>query len=187
MSWLHAFVPNICNVENIWSWSFFPLKQFRNFRFNFLLHCSVIGLPYSWFLFLFLLFRERDIDKDGKISFNEFFYGLFDLVRTYDEENHNVSHHSDASVDAPAIMLFNQLDIDGDGYLILVISIIIVDFKILITSSINHLWYFSVYFSRHLSDVELLPIIGKIHPSERYYAKQQADYFISQVWTLTSG
>ncbi|KAK4261892.1 hypothetical protein QN277_004828 [Acacia crassicarpa] len=91
--------------------------------------------------------RERDIDKDGKINFNEFFHGLFDLVRTYDEENHNVSHHSDVSVDAPARMLFNQLDTDGDG---------------------------------HLSDVELLPIIGKIHPSERYYAKQQADYFISQ-------
>uniref|UniRef100_A0A7N0U7I8 EF-hand domain-containing protein n=1 Tax=Kalanchoe fedtschenkoi TaxID=63787 RepID=A0A7N0U7I8_KALFE len=32
----------------------------------------------------------------------------------------------------------------------------------------------------HLSDTELLPIIGKLHPSEHYYAKQQADYIISQ-------
>ena len=38
---------------------------------------------------------------------------------------------------------------------------------------------------RYLSDVELLPIIGKIHPSEQYYAKQQADYIISQVLNLT--
>ena len=37
---------------------------------------------------------------------------------------------------------------------------------------------------RYLSDVELLPIIGKLHPSERYYAKQQADYIISQVYRL---
>ncbi|CAL0320631.1 unnamed protein product [Lupinus luteus] len=32
----------------------------------------------------------------------------------------------------------------------------------------------------YLSDIELLPIIGKIHPCEHYYAKQQADYIISQ-------
>ncbi|KAE8672737.1 hypothetical protein F3Y22_tig00111834pilonHSYRG00051 [Hibiscus syriacus] len=35
-------------------------------------------------------------------------------------------------------------------------------------------------FNRLLSDEELLPIIGKIHPSERNYAKQQSDYIISQ-------
>lgn len=34
---------------------------------------------------------------------------------------------------------------------------------------------------RYLSDAELLPIIEKLHPSEHYYAKQQADYIISQV------
>jgi Ca2+-binding EF-hand superfamily protein len=33
---------------------------------------------------------------------------------------------------------------------------------------------------RFLSAEELLPIIGKLHPSERYYAKQQAEYTISQ-------
>jgi len=38
---------------------------------------------------------------------------------------------------------------------------------------------------RYLSDIELLPIIGKLHPSEHYYAKQQADYIISQVLYLT--
>ncbi|XP_010031375.2 reticulocalbin-2 [Eucalyptus grandis] len=91
--------------------------------------------------------RERDSDKDGKVNFKEFFHGLFDLVRNYDEESHNSSHNSDDSMEAPARVLFNQLDKDGDGY---------------------------------LSDVELLPVIGKLHPSERYYAKQQADYILSQ-------
>jgi Ca2+-binding EF-hand superfamily protein len=91
--------------------------------------------------------RERDSDKDGKVSFKEFFHGLFDLVRNYDEENHNSSHISDDSSEAPAKQLFAQLDRDGDGF---------------------------------LSHMELLPIIGKLHPSECYYAKQQADYMISQ-------
>ncbi|XP_052203900.1 uncharacterized protein LOC127809188 [Diospyros lotus] len=91
--------------------------------------------------------RERDTDKDGKISFKEFFHGLFDFVRNYDEEGHNSTHGSDDSNEAPARKLFAELDKDGDGY---------------------------------LSDVELLPVIGKLHPSEGYYAKQQADYIISQ-------
>jgi hypothetical protein len=38
-----------------------------------------------------------------------------------------------------------------------------------------------LYMCRYLSDFELLPIIGKLHPSEHYYAKQQAEYIISQV------
>ncbi|XP_038697171.1 calumenin-like isoform X1 [Tripterygium wilfordii] len=91
--------------------------------------------------------RERDSDKDGKLNFKEFFNGLFDLVRNYDEDCHNASHVSDDLVEAPAKVLFKQLDRDGDGY---------------------------------LSDVELLPVIEKIHPSERYYAKQHAAYMISQ-------
>ncbi|GAV62343.1 EF_hand_3 domain-containing protein/EF_hand_5 domain-containing protein/EF_hand_6 domain-containing protein [Cephalotus follicularis] len=91
--------------------------------------------------------RERDSDKDGKVNFKEFFHGLFDLVRNYDEEDHNSSHVSHDSMEAPARQLFSQLDKDGD---------------------------------RFLSDVELSPIIGKLHPSEHYYAKQQADYIIAQ-------
>ncbi|XP_030945803.1 uncharacterized protein LOC126714860 [Quercus robur] len=91
--------------------------------------------------------RERDTDKDGKVNFKEFFHGLFDMVRNYDEEGHNSSHQFDDSMEGPAKKLFAQLDKDGDGY---------------------------------LSDVELLPVIGKLHPSESYYAKQQADYIISQ-------
>ncbi|XP_015886803.2 uncharacterized protein LOC107421954 isoform X1 [Ziziphus jujuba] len=91
--------------------------------------------------------RERDTDRDGKINFKEFFHGLFDLVRNYDDESHNSAHDSDDSMEIPAKHLFAQLDKDGDGY---------------------------------LSDVELLPIIGKLHPSEHYYAKQQADYIIGQ-------
>ncbi|MBA0828924.1 hypothetical protein Goarm_013550, partial [Gossypium armourianum] len=94
--------------------------------------------------------RERDTDRDGKVNFDEFFHGLFDLVRNYDEEDHNSSHPSHDSLESPARHLFSQLDKDGD---------------------------------RLLSEEELLPIIGKIHPSERYYAKQQADYIISQPMT----
>ncbi|WVZ21601.1 hypothetical protein V8G54_008923 [Vigna mungo] len=91
--------------------------------------------------------RERDTDRDGKVNFKEFFHGLFDLVRNYDDESHNYLNHSDNSMDAPARVLFGQLDKDVDGY---------------------------------LSDAELLPIVEKLHPSEHYYAKQQADYIISQ-------
>ncbi|KAJ8759335.1 hypothetical protein K2173_006855 [Erythroxylum novogranatense] len=97
--------------------------------------------------------RERDSDRDGKINFKEFFHGLFDLVKNYDEESHNASV-SDGPMEAPAKLLFEEIDKDGDGY---------------------------------LDDTELLPIIGKLHPSERYYAKQQADYVISQADTDQDG
>ncbi|PWA78468.1 calcium-binding EF hand family protein [Artemisia annua] len=99
--------------------------------------------------------RERDTDKDGKVNFKEFFHGLFDLVRNYDEESHNSSHESNNdALESPARKFFAELDKDADGF---------------------------------LSDVELLPIIGKLHPSERYYAKQQADYIISQADTDKDG
>ncbi|KAL4570085.1 hypothetical protein LXL04_025736 [Taraxacum kok-saghyz] len=98
--------------------------------------------------------RERDSDKDGKVNFKEFFHGLFDLVRNYDEDGHNSSHESGDSLESPARTFFAQLDKDGDGF---------------------------------LSDVEMLSIIGKLHPSERYYAKQQADYIISQADTDKDG
>ncbi|KAK4774522.1 hypothetical protein SAY86_009457 [Trapa natans] len=89
--------------------------------------------------------RERDSDKDGKVNFKEFFHGLFDLVRNYEDNQH--SSHFDDTAETPAKVLFSQLDKDADGY---------------------------------LTDVELLPIMEKLHPSEQYYAKQQADYIISQ-------
>lgn len=91
--------------------------------------------------------RERDTDKDGKVSFKEYFHGLFDVVRNYEEDTHDSSHNSEEATEAPARKLFAELDKDGD---------------------------------RYLSAEELLPVIGKLHPSERYYAKQQADYIISQ-------
>ncbi|GAU28795.1 hypothetical protein TSUD_357810 [Trifolium subterraneum] len=87
------------------------------------------------------------MDRDGKVNFKEFFHGLFDLVRNYDEGSYNDSRHFDDSMDASARVLFSQLDKDGDGY---------------------------------LSDIELLPIIGKLHPSGHHYAKQQAEDIISQ-------
>ncbi|KAA3488482.1 reticulocalbin-2-like [Gossypium australe] len=105
-------------------------------------------MTFAPFFFFFSL-RERDADKDGKVNFDEFFHGVFDLVINHDEEGHNSFHPSDYSMGAetPAKRMFSQLDKDGD---------------------------------RLLSDEELLPIIGKLHPSERYYAKQQADYIILQ-------
>lgn len=91
--------------------------------------------------------RERDTDKDGKINFEEFFHGIFHMVRNYDEEDNHTSHESDDSSKGQARTLFAQLDKDGHGY---------------------------------LSDAELLPIIGKIHPTEEYYAKQQSEYIMQQ-------
>uniref|UniRef100_A0A453NSV6 EF-hand domain-containing protein n=4 Tax=Pooideae TaxID=147368 RepID=A0A453NSV6_AEGTS len=38
-----------------------------------------------------------------------------------------------------------------------------------------------------LSADELKPIIGKLHPAENFYAKQQADYVISQADTNKDG
>ncbi|RWR78091.1 calumenin [Cinnamomum micranthum f. kanehirae] len=98
--------------------------------------------------------RERDTDRDGKLGFKEFFHGLFDLLRDYEEVGHNTSHESDDMMEAPAKKLFAELDKDNDGY---------------------------------LSEGELLLVIDKIHPSERYYAKQQADYVISQADTNKDG
>lgn len=61
--------------------------------------------------------RERDTDKDGKLNFKEFFHGLFDLVRNYEEVGHNSSHGIDDTRDAPAKKLFAELDKDNDGYI----------------------------------------------------------------------
>lgn len=75
----------------------------------------VILLVYL-FNFPFCLLRERDTDKDGKLNFKEFFHGLFDMVRNYDEEGHNSSNQVGDSTEDPARTLFAQLDKDGDGY-----------------------------------------------------------------------
>ena len=57
-------------------------------------------------------FRQRDKDEDGKLNFQEYFHGLFDSLRNYDEV-HNVSTTSET---APAKKLFQDLDQDKDGY-----------------------------------------------------------------------
>lgn len=85
--------------------------------------------------------RERDKDKDGKLSFQEYFHGLFDSIRNYDDD------HNQSDSDAPAKKLFAQLDLNNDGFLT-------VD--------------------------EIQPVIGNLHPSERFYAKQQAEYVLQQ-------
>lgn len=77
----------------------------------------IIFLPhFPLICYLFQFYRERDSDRDGKVNFKEFFHGLFDLVRNYDEEAHNSSHESDDTLEAPAKKLFTQLDKDGDGW-----------------------------------------------------------------------
>lgn len=58
--------------------------------------------------------RERDTDKDGKVNFKEFFHGLFDTVRNYEEDDHDSSQDSEESSEAPARKLFAELDKDGD-------------------------------------------------------------------------
>jgi hypothetical protein len=80
-----------------------------------LLHLVTLSLIVPSLLIIPSL-RERDSDKDGKVNFQEFFHGLFDLVRNYDEEGHNSSHLSDNLMEAPAKKLFDELDKDGDGY-----------------------------------------------------------------------
>ncbi|XP_020596408.1 calumenin isoform X2 [Phalaenopsis equestris] len=87
--------------------------------------------------------RERDKDRDGKLSFQEYFNGLFDSLRNIEE----VYNHSDTSDGAQSNKLFKELDKDNDGF---------------------------------LTEDELIPVIGNLHPSERYYAKQQADYVLTQ-------
>ncbi|KAL4194588.1 hypothetical protein AMTRI_Chr05g60110 [Amborella trichopoda] len=61
--------------------------------------------------------KERDIDKDGKLNFQEFFHGLFDLIRSYDEIDSNYTHESDPLKETPAKKLFDELDKDKDGFL----------------------------------------------------------------------
>lgn len=87
--------------------------------------------------------RESDTDRDGKVSFIEFAYALFDLEINYDEESYYDSHHSDVSMDAFVEAFFNQLD----GYLL---------------------------------DIELLSIIGNLHPSGHYYAMKSEEYLVSE-------
>lgn len=76
------------------------------------------------FLIWFFNFRERDQDKDGKLNFQEFFNGLFSLVRAHDEVE-TTSHETDSSGEAPAKKLFSQLDKDKDGYALRVVFLIL--------------------------------------------------------------
>ncbi|XP_078176765.1 calcium-binding EF hand family protein [Carex rostrata] len=59
--------------------------------------------------------RERDKDKDGKLSFQEYHGGLFYLIRNYDE--FTVDPNEDNYGDATAKKLFSQIDKDNDGFI----------------------------------------------------------------------
>ncbi|KAJ8471393.1 hypothetical protein OPV22_025736 [Ensete ventricosum] len=45
--------------------------------------------------------RERDKDKDGKLNSQEYFNGLLDLIKRYDDV-YNFTYASDTSAEAPA-------------------------------------------------------------------------------------
>lgn len=84
-----------------------------------ILETQVYMAPFrSIYVLISISLRERDTDKDGKLNFKEFFHGLFDLVRNYEEVGHNSSHGLDDTRDAPAKKLFAELDKDNDGYLL---------------------------------------------------------------------
>ncbi|URE20842.1 calcium-binding EF hand family protein [Musa troglodytarum] len=60
--------------------------------------------------------RERDKDKDGKLNSREYFNGLLDLIKRYDDV-YNFTHESDTSAKAPATKLISQLDHSNNGNL----------------------------------------------------------------------
>lgn len=47
--------------------------------------------------------------------------------------------------------------------------------------AISIVFFFTNFVFRFLSADELKPVLDNIHPSERFYAKQQADHMMSQV------
>lgn len=66
------------------------------------------------FLLSFVCFRERDSNKDRVLDFQEFFHGIYDLIRNYEDPQHD-GDESDDSHEVAAKILFNQLDRDGSG------------------------------------------------------------------------
>lgn len=92
-------------------------KLANNRNHDVLFRCLYYFCPSSCAIWrtLAAYFRERDSDKDGKVNFKEFFHGLFDLARDYDEMRLNSSNDSDDSQETPAKILFAQLDKDDDG------------------------------------------------------------------------
>lgn len=91
------------------------LLSFFVFGKHYFLFYLATTISLNFFCVIIFCFRERDSDRDGKVNFKEFFHGLFGLVRNYDEEGHNSSHESGDTLEAPAKILFAQLDKDGDG------------------------------------------------------------------------
>ncbi|CAD5188328.1 unnamed protein product [Musa acuminata subsp. malaccensis] len=106
-----------------------------------------IYLAYLLLTCFSLIFQGRDKEKDGKLNSQEYFNGLLDLIKRYDDVYKFT--RTDTSAEAPATKLFSQLDHSNNGY---------------------------------FSEDELIPVIGDLHLSEHYFAKQQADCGISEVF-----
>lgn len=94
--------------------------------------------------------KDRDHDNDGKISFAEFLQSMFDLIRVYDAEESLPTPHSQDFTAKREAL----------GRL---------KFAVLDKDK-----------DGFLTEDELVPIMDKLHPGEGYYAKQQAEYLMSQ-------
>jgi len=103
--------------------------------------------------------RDRDSDKDGKLTFNEFKENLWHEIKPWDEDDHEPEdwHHDYREFDmtpeettkdeANAKKRFEELDANKDG---------------------------------HLEADELRPELKTLHPGEKDFAERQASHMIEQ-------
>ncbi|KAH7424164.1 hypothetical protein KP509_12G093400 [Ceratopteris richardii] len=101
--------------------------------------------------------RERDHDKDGKLNFKEFEEGIYDIIKLHDEGE---ALHSSSDSDSSARREANAK---------------------------RRFLELDKNKDGFLTEDELVPIMDNLHPGEAYYAKQQAEYLISQADTNKDG
>lgn len=94
--------------------------------------------------------RDRDHDNDGKINFAEYEHGIFDLIQLHAAED---SSASSSNLDRTARRDAHAKQKFSD---------------------------LDKNKDGFLTEDELAPIMDNLHPGEAYYAKQQAEYLISQ-------
>lgn len=73
-----------------------------------------IYLAYLLLTCFSLIFQGSDKEKDGKLNSQEYFNGLLDLIKRYDDVYKFT--RTDTSAEAPATKLFSQLDHSNNGY-----------------------------------------------------------------------